>query len=109
MAEKERTWNLAAEEFNSMKGANRTGKMLKAKWEALKKASKLEYSMIKASTKRTGGGVGGGFKLGGQGERVLGILGIAMTGTSNLFDCDNIENMEVDFIDGIYLIQLLYM
>lgn len=62
--------------------------MLRSKWEALKKQTKGEYNKIKTYSKGTGGGPCTRIYMSSLGERILNVVGIGITGTSNQFDSD---------------------
>ena len=54
--QKDKGWLDLVNEFNSQQRTARTDKMLRSKWEALKKETKHEYNKIKNYNSGTGGG-----------------------------------------------------
>ncbi|XP_030749420.1 uncharacterized protein LOC115877406 [Sitophilus oryzae] len=67
----------------------RTSKMLRSKWDSLKKTTKKEYGEYKQSLYKTRGGPGSSdFKMSGYMKRILAVVRIGMSGTCSKFDCD---------------------
>lgn len=86
---KELEWKKIETKFNSMCATARTSKMLRSKWDSLKKTTKKEYGEYKQSLYKTGGGPGSSdFKMSGYMKRILAVVRIGMSGTCSKFDCD---------------------
>lgn len=86
--QKDKAWQELTDSFNAVKGTARTSKTLKGKWDALKKQTKAEYNKIKKYRAGTGGGPSSKCRLSALGERILNVVGVAITGTNNDFDSD---------------------
>ncbi|KAK5644347.1 hypothetical protein RI129_005647 [Pyrocoelia pectoralis] len=74
-------------------GTGRTAKMLRSKWDSLKKCIKKEYAEQKQTLYKTGGGPAVEIKLSSVGNRVLAVIGIGATGTVSRYDCDFVEEI----------------
>ncbi|CAG9840854.1 unnamed protein product [Diabrotica balteata] len=101
---KDDEWVKLSIQFNSNCGTGRTPKMLRSKWESLKKTTKKQYASLKQSLYKTGGGPEeSDIKLSGVSNRVLAIVGVGVTGTSCKFDSDfgNIRPDIEQIQDGI--------
>ncbi|KAK4874051.1 hypothetical protein RN001_013411 [Aquatica leii] len=91
-AAKDAEWCKIAVKFNALCGTGRAARMLRNKWDSLKKTTKKEYLNIRMKTYKTGGGPFTDVKLTGVGNRVLALIGIAAKGTNSEFDCDAVDS-----------------
>ncbi|ERL86664.1 hypothetical protein D910_04070 [Dendroctonus ponderosae] len=107
-AAKAAEWRTIATTFNAICGTGRTGKMLRSKWDSLKKSTKKEYAELRSQVYKTGGGPLPDLKLTGLGKRVLNLVGVSAKGTECEFDSDaafvtpsELESLEiVTDVDG---------
>ncbi|KAH1021761.1 hypothetical protein HUJ04_011245, partial [Dendroctonus ponderosae] len=66
-------WRTIATTFNAICGTGRTGKMLRSKWDSLKKSTKKEYAELRSQVYKTGGGPLPDLNLTGLRKRVLNL------------------------------------
>lgn len=93
---KETEWQAIETKFNAECGTGRTSKMLRSKWDSLKKTTKKEYAEYKQRLYKTGGGPPADLKLHKISDKVLSIIGVAATGTTSRFDSDFVEENETN-------------
>ncbi|XP_072384633.1 myb/SANT-like DNA-binding domain-containing protein 3 [Diabrotica undecimpunctata] len=91
---KEAEWRKIEMQFNSICGTGRTAKMLRSKWDSLKKSIKKEYADYKQQLYKTGGGPKRDLGLNNASNRIVAIIGVGATGTISQFDSDfGMQNM----------------
>lgn len=92
-----------ADEFNSYVGSGRTSKMLRSKWDSLKKVSKKKWAQKRAEIYKTGGGPTPDIKIDVVTEKILDIIAVGGKGTENDFDCDRTSNCILHILIILYI------
>ncbi|KAJ8909942.1 hypothetical protein NQ315_004008 [Exocentrus adspersus] len=86
---KDAEWRNIEIKFNAACATGRSAKMLRNKWDSLKKTAKKEYAKYKQNFYRTGGGPAVDMKIISEIiKKILDIIGVGATGTHCKFDCD---------------------
>lgn len=104
---KKRAWQAIEESFNSESGAHRDWKVLKSKYDNLKKVSKKKFAEEKRLHRKTGGGGVGSVNITQADLDIRDMLGKQIHGMVSEFDDDAnndhqfhlAENQETDVVE----------
>lgn len=103
-ARKEAEWKKIEVQFNASCGTGRTAKMLRSKWDSMKKTTKKEYAEKKQQFYGTGGGPMADIKLESTKEKILEIVGVGATGLLNQYDSDLSKYIFLLFVVTVYVL-----